>query len=80
MGYEWGDHGIIYIYTIPSGYVKIANWKMVIYKVDIHSKHCDFHSYIKLFEGRMDVIGIKLTMYMHTVLDQLTVIIKWVIS
>jgi hypothetical protein len=46
MGYEWGDHGTIDI--IPSGDVKIANWKIVIYKVDIHSKHCDFHSYVSL--------------------------------
>lgn len=28
----------------------------------------------------MDVIGIKLTIYMHTVMDQLTVIVKGVIS
>ena len=36
---------------LPSGYVKIANWKMAIEIVDFPIKNGDFHSYVELPEG-----------------------------
>ena len=52
--FKWDFDGISWNYSldIPSGNVKIANWKMTIEIVDIFPlKMVIFHSYFKLPEG-----------------------------